>query len=242
MMNAKDNLLPFEKTQIADFPCRFFLCEIAKAETRFSRDVSYYLTESEIDVWKNIRDNNYRRAWIAGRLMTKAVYESLKQNSPDLVSHDSISFLSYEIISRNAANRGIRPYLLENGTRTSATLTITHSESMVGVGVAFSEHHQIGMDITPFDSVSPKVVKTFFTDEEKNLIVQFPNDHWAERIWCAKESAYKSLNHGEPFVPTRFNILSYENQRLNYQYSFENEIQQISINVGLVGKMVYAIC
>ncbi|MDR1385051.1 MAG: 4'-phosphopantetheinyl transferase superfamily protein [Planctomycetaceae bacterium] len=234
--------LPLELPENILCPCRFFLCEIAAVEAFFSEDVACYLSHAELAVWNNIRDKNYRRAWLAGRFLAKGIYESLNQNASEPVLNVPRLFSSYEIISRNSLSRGIRPCFTINQKTTPTAITITHSDLMIGVGVGISETYRLGMDITPLETVSQKVVKTFFQKEERQLIHSFPNEHWAERLWCAKEAAYKSLNNGEPFVPSRFNIASHTKQQLEYSYCFEEKIKPTILTSCRVDNTVYAIC
>ncbi|MDR1491522.1 MAG: 4'-phosphopantetheinyl transferase superfamily protein [Planctomycetaceae bacterium] len=233
--------LPLELPENIHCPCRFFLCEIAAVENFFSHDVASYLADSEIAVWSNIRDVNYRRAWLAGRFLVKGIYESLRQNASEPVLNAPRLFPSYEIISRNASRRGIRPYLTVDKKPTPTAITITHSESMIGVGIALSETIRLGMDVASLETVSQKIVKTFFQKEERQMVYSFPDEHWAERLWCVKEAAYKALNDGEPFMPSRFNIASRDDRRLEYSYYFENKIQRTILMSRRVGDAVYAI-
>lgn len=220
--------------------CRLALASSEDVTTVFADDPEQYLTPRERQTWKAINDRNYRRDWFAGRMMVKKIFDSLKANPLEIPS-ESERFRQYEVVSRNADGRGIRPQLTVAGVASPRTISIAHAGGMVCVGVALLPGTMFGLDITPQNGVSSSVVRSYFTDSEKKLLGKTTEFFFPERLWCAKEAVYKALCTGEPFMPRLFQPIAQCEDYLVYGYRQQNEEKQALVFSGCRGSVAYAI-
>jgi len=235
LFNSWDNMPPM----IANH-WRFALCSLDEVQTTFSGDPGQYLSSREGTTWAAIRDAKYRRDWLVGRLLVKELYDSLDAHLLPS-SSKSERFQRYEIISRNTAGRGIRPQLNVDGIASERTISISHAGDMVFVGIGLSPRILFGLDLTPLNAVSPVVVRSFFSESEKQLIAECHNQCFAERLWCAKEASYKALCRTESFIPRLFRLASTGGDDFACTYRFRNEQRQSLVFTGQCKSVVFAI-
>lgn len=175
-------------------------CEIEPLLASLERDVSFFLHVAEQQELNKIKAENYRRSWTAARICAKYLWAAPADNR-DLETAD-IPWSELNIVSRNDKGQGIRPVLNERGLKIDRDLSISHTDDAVFVVLANRPDCRIGCDLVPLGSVTPKMARLFFRNDE-----DLPTDpHWADRYWAVKEAAYKAGNYGQAFAPVSWRI------------------------------------
>ncbi len=235
-------LLPLELPRELFCDYRVVLCHVSDVESFFSGESREYLTRNEQVALGRIKDGNYRRFWRLGRLLLKGMYHSVQRETPETVVRADENFLNCEIASRNGFGQGIRPELTVRGVPANVTLSLSHAETMICAGIGLSRGNRLGVDVTPIGKITPAVIRQFFTREERRLLEgKSDREGLPECLWSAKEAAYKALNEGEPFMPNRFRLKDYKNERLLYSYQDQSGIRETVVFIGEIHGTAYAI-
>jgi phosphopantetheinyl transferase len=135
--------------------------------------------------------------WLRGRFAAK----HLIQRTPGFAALDC-SRLS--LISRNDQNQGVVPSVWQDGQQLPMSISISHSAASVLVALVEDPVMRIGVDLVRLGSVNRHVQAAWFSTRERACTCE--SECAAERVWAAKEAAYKALNQGEGFAPLRFSV------------------------------------
>lgn len=166
-----------------------------------------WLSDSEREVYAELRDARRREAWLFGRLLSKDLI--LSRMAASLGARGAIDPGRVEILSRDGLGRATRPRALLQGRLQPWSLSLAHSDR--SVVVAFSEDPgvAVGADVTPIQSPSAGFVDLWYTPWERAW-VRAQGDQGPRRVatlWAVKEAFYKAVNVGERFAPSRIEVL-----------------------------------
>ena len=151
--------------------------------------------QAEFALW---RDERRRRGWLTSRVLAKQM----------LGDTAGAAAMNFEILSRDELGRVNRPLVWRAGARLPWSLSISHSDRSVLVGLAPSDDVTIGVDLTQEQAFSPSVAETWFTPAERAWYRQANSRQIGAYIWSAKEALYKALSDGESFAPLEFEVLA----------------------------------
>jgi 4'-phosphopantetheinyl transferase len=148
-----------------------------------------WLSEKERAVLSGFRFPKRRRDWLLGRWTAKRCLRAYLE-----IPGDPSSLRTLEIFA--AADGAPEPF--RNGVALPLSLSLSHS---VGVSLAAvdAKEAMVGCDV---ERISPNILQfiaDYITPEEAASVAGSPADRRAEiatLIWCAKESALKSLREG----------------------------------------------
>lgn len=164
-----------------------------------------WLSAEEQPHWESFRSAERRRTFLAGRVAMK---ECLRDVLGQRDAASTIQPSSIYIESRDARGRPSRPVAYVNGVPLPITLSLTHSDETVVVGLALQAGDAIGVDLTPAAPLGAGFQQTWFTAAERAWVAESADPLRAARLWSAKEAVYKAANQGEPFVPTQVEIFA----------------------------------
>ncbi len=163
-----------------------------------------WLCAEERELWESFRNVERRRTWLAGRVaMKECLRDVLADQGPNPFDPASI-----HIASRDARGRPSRPVASSHGVPLPVTLSLTHSDETVVVGLALLAGDAIGVDLTAAAPLGTGFQQTWFTAAERAWVSESADPLRAARLWSAKEAVYKAANQGEPFVPNQVEILA----------------------------------
>lgn len=131
------------------------------------------------------------------------------------------------LVSRNEQNQGIVPSVWANGQQLPIALSISHTPESVLVALVDDPKVRIGVDLVRLGSISKNVPAAWFSAKEREHIGA--SDYAAERIWAAKEAAYKTLNQGEGFAPLKFSVELMDQKNCNCIYRSPSGYCQIQL-------------
>lgn len=149
---------------------------------------SDWLSQKEKQILENLRFLKRRQEWRLGRWAAKTAVKLFNH------SNQNPSDLEIEILVKNTG----APLLLINGKETSLSISISHREQKA-VCVLSETATSIGCDLEFIEPRSDEFINDYFTDNEKNHLVQNDNaikDLISNIIWSAKESVSKVLEVG----------------------------------------------
>lgn len=225
------------------------------------------LTDAEFQELSSIKSDVRRGAyaaarWLAKRLLNeRLVHGNLGQQS----TGDSLDtkLREIEILSRDLDCRPMRPVVSIGGTEVGYSISISHQRDRVFVVVSDCSARPIGCDLEWVRTLSQGFLELWFSTAERNWVAaansRFPDhlelrqvgpdrqvgvrsaDVWATAIWSAKEAAYKALNHGESFVPSRVQMMPTENETWRCQYSGPDRDATCAVSVKVAGNEIFAI-
>jgi 4'-phosphopantetheinyl transferase len=148
-----------------------------------------WLSEGEQRVLDGLRFAKRRQDWLLGRWTSKqclCAYLEIPADPPLLKTLEIIA-------ARDGA-----PEPFRDGERLALSLSLSHSRDL-GLAVVDVLESAVGCDI---ERISPNIlefINDYITPSEAKLVAGSPADRRAEvatLIWCAKESALKSLRVG----------------------------------------------
>jgi 4'-phosphopantetheinyl transferase len=145
-----------------------------------------WLSTAERDILAGFRFPKRRNDWRLGRWTAKQTIRAY-QSGKDL------DLASLEI--RAAADGA--PEAFRDGSPGNVSISISHSNG-VGLCVVGPPGLSVGCDVEQIEPREVQFFKDYFTSEEIALLDNGPEDRSliAYLIWCAKESALKSLREG----------------------------------------------
>jgi 4'-phosphopantetheinyl transferase len=146
-----------------------------------------WLSERERAVLDEKRILKRRTDWRLGRWTAK---HALAAFGPDPGKNIS----DFEIF---AADDGA-PEVFADGRKAAVAISISHSEG-VGLCVLTGDAEVVGCDLEKINERSPSFLADYFTAVELSGVMECPADERAlasTLIWCAKESALKTLREG----------------------------------------------
>ncbi len=143
-----------------------------------------------------IGSQEYAEAWHLGRILAKELLRAAPRTS--WMAPEGIT-----IESRNDQGQGICPRVWYGERELHLSLSVSHAEDAVFVGLASAQQSRVGVDVVSIGAVKESVQKMWFLPKERRIA---RDDTIASQIWAAKEAVYKALNEGEPFYPRRIII------------------------------------
>lgn len=161
--------------------------------------VSMWLTAEERRELARFRSPDRARSWVAGRVAAKRLLGEFRFASPMVPT-------ALTIVSRDHAGRGVAPVLFVSGEAQSCSLSISHSNRGVLVGVSFSPGARLGVDLVLPGPERAGFRRLWFSECEEHQM-RLADGHLSSMVlWAAKEAAYKASGDGRPFVPREFEI------------------------------------
>ncbi|MDO5553028.1 MAG: 4'-phosphopantetheinyl transferase superfamily protein [Planctomycetia bacterium] len=158
------------------------------------------LSPAEKEMLTRISSDTRRQQWLACRAAAKLM---IRQAFREKFDYSDIT-----ICSQNAEGRPVRPQLTVQGQTLPYVASFSHLNEAAVVALAASDSvFAVGTDLVRNQSVSPVVVKTFFSEREKNLL-NGPQPITPDDIWAAKETTYKARCQGSGFSPRRIEVVS----------------------------------
>jgi len=164
-----------------------------------------WLSAEERTLWESFRSAERQRTFLAGRVAMK---ECLRDELAPRDSANEFQPASIHIVSRDTRGRPSRPVASLHGVPLPITLSLTHSDETVVVGLALQAGDAIGVDLTAAAPLGAGFQQTWFTAAERAWVAESADPLRAARLWSAKEAVYKAANQGEPFVPNQVEIFA----------------------------------
>ncbi len=140
-----------------------------------------------------------RRSWVAGRIAAKQTLRRLR-----LVPAARAAEIT--ITSRDDRGRGVVPTIRVASRKQPTSLSISHTERGVLVGVALSEEVRVGVDLAPADEYGPGFRHLWFSEQERALMRRGGGRFTPAVLWAAKEAVYKTLDDEVSFAPRQIEI------------------------------------
>ena len=161
-----------------------------------------------------LSDCNRRKQWLAGRWASK----TLLQRMTGIAKPANL-----QILTRDERGRGVRPGIFLNGCELPWTLSISHTESAVLIGLAPRSQYSIGVDLAKSSPRSEAFQQMWYTASERHWVTEDSGNraivNWrATVIWTLKEAVYKAVHSGESWDPRQIEILPRQSSRFGCCY------------------------
>lgn len=176
--------------------------------------------------------NKTRRRFLQSRLIAKDAARSWAQRRFGELRHP------YDFTCHHDEHG--RPFMTCAVDWEMPELSLTHHN---GVAVAIACQSPVGVDVEPFDRVSPELLETFATADEirriQELSAATPAAHWETRLWCAKEAAGKANGTGLNGYPKRLEVREIDESG-RMQVTFAETSEQFAVQIHAWGDYVLA--
>jgi len=147
-----------------------------------------FLCLSEIHEGRRYRHPGRYRQWLLGRAAAKTL---LERTAGDL----ALDLPPQKLIHVRRTPDGWPQPLTIKGTHLPVSLTISHSGEQALCAVCPDTEGTIGADIEVVADRSRHFYEDYYTDQERTLLEQLPDD-WENKagtvIWCIKEAVLKA--------------------------------------------------
>jgi len=163
-----------------------------------------FLCLSEIHEGRRYRHPGRYRQWLLGRAAAKTL---LERTAGDL----ALDLPPQKLIHVRRTPDGWPQPLTIKGTHLPVSLTISHSGEQALCAVCPDTEGTIGADIEVVADRSRHFYEDYYTDHERTLLEQLPDD-WENKagtvIWCIKEAVLKAQRTGFHQSTTSVDVLS----------------------------------
>jgi phosphopantetheinyl transferase len=156
-----------------------------------------WLTTAEHQACARFRDGGRQRVWLAGRLLAKRLIAARLNASGMRGLHSAA-----QIEIRSA---GRRPVVLFEERRLRWSLSISHTDRSVLVGLSCIPGISIGVDLVAAEPCGRGFAETWFTPHERHALSDAA-PHAAATLWGAKEAVYKAAGQNRPFDPRSIEV------------------------------------
>ncbi len=164
-----------------------------------------WLGPGELRTLACLRDLRRRAGWIAGRLLAKRLI--VKHALGGSADAPGSELGRVEIQSGDVRGRRFRPEIAIDGRRLSWSLSISHTERGVLVGLAVGGLASVGVDLVEPAVYGDGFADVWFTPREKRWVGTATDPYATATVWAIKEAVYKAVNRGESFAPRRIEVL-----------------------------------
>lgn len=180
--------------------CVALLASIDETSDFSTVSLDRFLSENETARLREIRSVAYRKSWIIGRYLAKALIlrERKRLEIPRFAAWNDLN-----VRTRDESGRGVRPNCSWQKHPIDRFFSISHSESLVMVAMGKKPETAVGCDLVVRHGVTSGIVETFFLPSECHPDSQRDDIH-DDCVWAVKEAAYKTLGNGRSFRPRRW--------------------------------------
>lgn len=157
--------------------------------------IDYVLSEEEEKQFRQLKSNNRKREWLAGRLAAKDAVRQL------FLKYEQIKLLPADVeILSDMSGRPVVNLSYLHRKEIFYNISITHSNNFAAAIAALSTTAiTVGIDAESVLEREDGFTELAFSPAEQILIAQTPQEQkWqlVTQLWCAKEAAAKALNRG----------------------------------------------
>ena len=182
-----------------------------------------------------LSDCNRRTQWLAGRWASK----SLLRQAAGIANGANL-----QILTRDERGRGVRPGIFLDGRDLPWTLSISHSESAVLIGLAPKSEFSIGVDLVKPGRRGDAFQQMWYTAGERRWVAEDlgsedPGNR-AMTIWALKEAIYKAINSGESWDPRQIEILPRASRHFGCRYRGQM-MGTLLLNLSTIDKHIAAV-
>jgi phosphopantetheinyl transferase len=85
--------------------------------------------------------------------------------------------------------------------------SLAHCDHSVFAAVSSDEEVPVGVDLVPREIGQRGFADFWLTSRERRAWRPYDECQSIAKIWAVKEATYKAIGQGEPFEPTRFEVL-----------------------------------
>lgn len=153
-----------------------------------------------------------RKQWIAGRWTAKQL---IRQELP--AAEANVSLSDIQIHARDEHGRGVRPRIVIRGNELAWSLSISHSDEGVLVGLLASDEVSLGIDLATTTTPTAQFLRAWFTASEQQWIAADPSPR-CTLLWALKEAAYKACHNGEAWSPRDIEVQPRGSDRYSFVY------------------------
>ena len=196
-----------------------------------AEDAREWLTDRERQRLDSIRNDRRRNDWMGGRWLGRSLIQ--KQLGHEVLLRD------IDINSRDSNGHAVRPRIHVNGRREHWSLS--HTDLGVIAALGMNPQIRVGVDVTRVESVQMSFLRTWFTESERQHLINTP-ERTIAATWACKEAVYKAVNYGEKFTPRRFDVTISAADDVACRYNDHDLANSCDIRVWDVGELVAAVC
>jgi phosphopantetheinyl transferase len=146
--------------------------------------LSAWLTEQELWTFADLRAPARQTQWLWGRWLSKQLIGNVAQVE---------NFREIEIITRSEQGLGIQPQAKLCGHAWNGSLSISHTDSGVLVGLSLDEQLSLGVDLACDVPQDTQFRSLWFTASEQAWIANDPA-YRTGLVWGLKEAVFKACS------------------------------------------------
>lgn len=187
--------------------------------------LSAWLTEREQAALAELRSPARQSQWLLGRWLSKQLIAQAAEVE---------NFCDIEIITRSGQGLGMRPRVKLAGSPWLGSLSISHTETGVLVGVSRDEQTMLGVDLACDVPCDARFRSLWFTPNEQQWIASDPA-YRTGLLWGLKEAVFKACCSGHAWTPTQIELHLESEHRFEATF-FGSQLGELDVHVQRVAR------